>query len=197
MKKIYIFCLIVSLSCGYSTDSNASSGWIIDVMPAAITASLAADNFSLTGSRGQEEMSLVSSLPNIGTGIYIDTPSGYIDLHGGIGMLLNSRLRSTMFYGSCGMSFEIERSAMFGPHIGMTYFASPDWWGDGVVELDDSTGLIFGLHLTMGDKISYILSADYIHTVFDVKSTGAGWTASDDEIDLSGLAVQFGFRAQF
>ena len=194
MKKLLITAcaiLVVTSPC-----SLAATRWMIDIMPAAITASFASDTFKLSGNGQEEEISMVSSMPGIGAGLYFDTPNGYFDVKCGGGFLLNSRVRSYMIYASTGLSFEVERSAMIGPHIGVIHFSGVEWWGDGETELSDSTGLMTGIHVTMGDKISYILSLDYIRSVFDVTPV-EGWTPSDDELDLSGFAVQFGFRAHF
>jgi hypothetical protein len=58
-------------------------------------------------------------------------------------------------------------------------------------------GFAVGTHLTAGDRISYLLSLDYMSISFDVDKTGAGVTPSKNKLNMSGLAVQFGMRIQF
>ena len=50
--------------------------------------------------------------------------------------------------------------------------------------------------MVMGDRISYVVSLDYYDFTFDVDEVGAGWRPSQNEIEMSGAAVQFGLRLQ-
>ena len=198
MKHRLIPTLVLLYSALMAVPALSGTGWFVDVMPGAVTANFAADSFKAIGDGGQqEEISLVSSIPNIALGLQVDMPSGYLGVRGGGGLLLNSRIRSYLLYADVSLSFEIERSVLLGPHLGTVLFTDAQWWGDADIDLSDSSGMMLGMHLIMGDKISYLLSVDYFSAVLDVDRTGSGWTTSEDELDLSGFGVQFGFRASF
>ena len=49
----------------------------------------------------------------------------------------------------------------------------------------------------MGDKIKYLVSVDFIDASFDVNDAAPGVQASNNKLDLSGLAIQFGVRGEF
>jgi len=64
------------------------------------------------------------------------------------------------------------------------------------VDFEDSTGLMFGLQIVMGDRVRYLVNIDYITMDFDVNAP-LGVTPDDEEFELEGLAVQFGVRGEF
>jgi hypothetical protein len=172
--------------------------WVLDGLPASLLASLQADAFKMEGVAEEEEtMSLVSALPTVALGLAFSRPSGYIGLRAGTGMLLNGRAGSYSLFGEADALYEIKQNVLVGPHICAAYFTGPKWWGDGDVEFSDSVGFMLGVTAVMGDKVSYSLTLDYVSLAFDVDEVGPGWTASDDELDLSGIAVKFGVRAKF
>lgn len=175
----------------------AAIDWIVDIQPAAILANMKADAFTVTGPAGRETVSLVTTMPSISGGISFERRQGYVDLKGGGGLLLNSRLHSFMFFGSAALHHEIKPSIMVGPHAVMGYATAPQWWGDADVEFSGSMTWMIGLHVAAGDKIAYLLSIDYFSASFDVASMSDVWSTTDDPLDMSGIAVQFGIRAQF
>lgn len=177
--------------------ATAATDWVVDLMPGTVHANLAASDFSVTGPNGKETLSLVSSIPSIAAGVAIDTDQGYLDLKGGGGMLLNSKLSSFYLYGLAGWYHEIQPSVLIGPHAALTWFTPPEWWGDTDISFDGTMGYMFGFHIAAGDRIAYLLSADYFSAAFDVKGTGPGVTASNSSLDMSGIAVQFGVRVRF
>ena len=171
---------------------------VADALPADILANVGADAFSVSGNGNKEEVAVISSMPCVAAGVQVELPPGYLDLKAGAGMLLNSRFRSTLFYGDARLLLEMQRSFMIGPHAGLIYFNDPKWWGDADITFRKELGYMFGINAMMGDKIAYLLSVDYVAAKFDITEVGAGWTASDPNmLNMSGIAVQFGVRAQF
>ncbi|MBA4386570.1 MAG: hypothetical protein C0404_01235 [Verrucomicrobia bacterium] len=179
--------------------SFAVTDWTVEVLPGTVLANFNADDFIVSTSLGKSQPSLVSTMPNISLGLAFASPEGFLDLKLGTGMLLNANLSSFQVYGTAGYSYEMRPSVLFGPHVTLNYFTAPDWWGDENVEFSNSLGFMLGLHLIAGDKISYLLSMDYLSLSFDAEK-GAGANAvslAKDKLDMSGIAVQFGIRAQF
>jgi hypothetical protein len=196
-SRILLFGLALILAAFAPDRVRAATDWLVEIMPGTIHANLAADDFSVTGPNGKETLSIFSSVPNVSFGVAMGFPEGFIDAKIGGGILLNAKLGCTMLSGSAGLSLEVRPSVLFGPHAAGLYYLNPEWWGDTPIEFEDSAGLMLGIHLAAGDRIAYMLSVDYIYAAFDVKETPAGVTASDDTLDMSGVAVQFGIRAQF
>ena len=199
MKKRRLTVCFVFVSIGVLAASAADWNWKGEIMPGAVLANFDADDFDMRGMGEEEEMSLVSMLPVVSLGTGIDTAPGIVDLQAGAGWLFNNRLRSYILQAEAGFLFEARRSVMVGPHLGVWYYGDPEWWGDGDVEFSDSWGCLLGLKMTMGDRISYVLAADYYISVDDieVEYVGPGWRASDDHIDMSGFAVKFGLQGLF
>lgn len=173
--------------------------WAVDAQPAAILANIAADGFWVSGPNGKETMSLISSVPSVLVGGDIACCDGYLNLRLGGGMLLNASAGTWFATGQAGFSLEVQRNVIFGPHIGLSYYAAPEWWGDTEITFDDTIGFLLGVHIAAGDRISYLLSVDYMSMSFDIDAMGSGVAVSDNkrELDMSGLAVQFGLRVQF
>jgi len=201
MAKTRVFALlglIAGLAC--APGARAEIDWLVDGLPASVTATFNADAFSLRdgGLSGWDEtMSLFSSIPNVAAGTSIEIPGGgYADAKAGFGLFLNSRMRGWLVFADAEALYEAKRTIMVGPHLGAVFLLGPEWWGDGELDISDGAGFMAGLRATMGDKISYVFSVDYFHMVLDIDPI-APWTPSDDEIDLTGVAFQFGVRAQF
>lgn len=195
MKSILAVLCVTGIGFAGLT-ASAGSDWVVEVVPGAVVANLAADNFNVTGPNGKESLSIFSSIPNVTVGKAFDITEGYIDLKGGAGVLLNSRLGGYMFMGGGGLYLEAKPSILVGPHLYLTYFTEPEWWGDTDIKFSDSTGFMFGFHMAAGDRIGYLLSLDYLSAKFDVRDRN-GADVSEDQLDLSGITVQFGIRAQF
>ncbi len=193
------------------TNSSVDVKWYVDALPAAVIGNFAADEFKVSGTRqigvqnfaDEEMMSLVSTMPSLALGAQIAGDSLVGDAQVGVAAFLNSQIRSVGLFGKLGLMMEVEKSILTGPHIGLYYFLEPEWWGDSDVAFDDAIGYLIGWQAIMGDKVSFVFSVDYLMAEIDVSNldtdrrTPGGWTASDNKIDISGLAVQFGVRAQF
>jgi hypothetical protein len=196
MKNTYIIALIVVSALLIPISSPAEVDWAVDILPGALLANFSADEFHVIHDNQKEEVSMLSSIPSIAAGFAIERVSGYIDVKAGTGMVLNGKFSSFMFFGTAGIYKEIRPSIMMGPHITLTRFSAPSWWGDADIEFEDTIGYLLGMHLIAGDRISYLLSVDYLSAVFDVDPTSPV-KANKEELDISGIAVQFGVRAQF
>ena len=177
--------------------SHGAIDWVADAMPATIHANFEADAFTARGAGGKEVVSLVSSVPSLSTGIAFEFTEGFLDIQGGAGMLLNARLSSYMLYGIAGLYIESKPSVLIGPHVALTYFTEPEWWGDCEIQFSDAMGFMIGMHVTMGDRISYLFAVDYTAMEFDIEYIPPGWTVNHDTLDMTGISVQFGVRAQF
>lgn len=198
MRRFLAVVLVAVLLHASWASSARAADLVFDVLPGAILANVKADAFSVTGPEGGEKVSLMSSLPMVGIGVSIPQPEGYIiDLKAGGGLLLNGALSSFMVYGMAGLYLEMRPGLLFGPHAAITSFTAPDWWGKNDITFSSDTGFLAGVHLAAGDRIAYLLSVDYVSTAFDVASQGDNVIASDSTLDMSGIAVQFGIRAQF
>jgi len=180
--------------------SRAEMRWQVDVMPASILVNFN-DAFTLeqSGNTGttKESISMMSSLPNITAGVSIETGGCNLELKAGPGLLLNTRVRAPMLFGTAGVSLEVKPSVFLGAHLQVMHCWDGDWWGDGKVDLKASNPTFGGgVHIIAGDKVAYLLSVDYMTITFD--ATGKeGWTANSDKLDMSGIAVQFGVKTSF
>ena len=200
MKRLFLSAPVIAvISAFLPLQAQAASDWIIDLQPGVVFINANANAFSIENASLKESMSMVSSMPNIGFGISVEQPEGYFDFKVGTGVLLNSRLSSMFYFASVGYSYEVRPSILFGPHFSYSSYAAPSWWGDGEIEFSGTSGMDLGVHLIMGDKIAYAFSLDYANCVFDVDGTSNGWTVSknEDQLDMSGIVISFGFRTRF
>jgi hypothetical protein len=197
MKRLVLLPMILALLQLSLPLPSLAADLVVDILPGAILANTKADGFSVTGPNGKEEVSLISSIPTVTAGIALPITEGYIDLKAGAGLLLNGALSSFMVCGLAGLYVEARPSMLLGPHFGIAHFTEPDWWGNNDVTLSSSTGFLVGVHLAAGDRIAYLLSVDYLSVAFDAQAAPETITMSDDRLDMSGIAIQFGIRAQF
>jgi hypothetical protein len=177
--------------------SEAAVDRILEVVPGGLLANLKADGFKVWGTDGQESPAILSAIPSVALGLGIERDRGFIDLKCGAGMLVNSAFSSLGIYGGVGLSYEVQPSVVVGPHVTLNYYTAPDWWGDLDIGFSDTMGYTVGIHFNAGDRIAYLMSIDYFSAVFDVEDLPAGIRASSDELDMSGIAVQFGVIARF
>lgn len=215
-RSVWLTCCLAGVAAhlarGAEDEPRRSNiGWIVDVQPASVFANFASDEFEAVGTAEiggtsyttKETMSLLSTLPSLSAGMTLDLAD--MTLAGKLGgaMYLNSHVRSPVFQAGLDLMFEMKRSILVGPRAALLWFKGADWWGDGDIELADSTvGYMVGLQFVLGDKIAYLFSVDYMVADVDVENltdlrTPGGWAVSDDAIELGGLAVQFGLRASF
>jgi hypothetical protein len=187
--------LSVALLLTLSPLAHAASDWVIDALPASVLISAPAEEFSASTDTSRETVSMLSTVPSFSIGKSMDFTEGFWDFKVGGGMVINSRFRSFLAFVNLGLFLEVEPSILIGPHIGAGYLTEATWWGDADVEFSDSGCFMAGLHIAAGDKISYLFGVDYFSASFEVTSDPN--PSEESELDISGILVQFGVRAQF
>lgn len=196
----------------YDFDDGGSSielDFVLNAIPAALLIDMSGDNFGFDvdsgdGTTSRSESSSVYLMPNIAVGVGVSIIDKiYVDGLLGGGILVNEALRSFFVQGALSVTFQPTQSFNIGPRIGLIHFLSTEWLddqdidegGDGI-EFEDTTGLMIGLQIAMGDRVRYLVNIDYITMDFDVNAP-LGVTPDDDSFELEGLAVQFGVRGEF
>ena len=184
-------------------DDGLTLDFVINAIPAALLIDMSGNNFGLsedaTGARS--EASSVYMMPNLSAGIGASVSDKiYMDLLLGAGILVNESLRSFFVQGTISATFQASQSLNIGPRIGLIQFLSTEWLDDqdllDEVDFEDTTGLMFGLQVVMGDRVRYLVNIDYVTMDFDVNRP-LGVTPDDEAYELEGLAVQFGVRGEF
>ena len=179
---------------------------IVDVRPASLLVNWNADSFKVKGPAyfrdGQEfeeieQPNSVSTLPTVKLGVGIDTGNAYVDLTGGAGMMVNDRFRSVMLDVDGAYQYKFRKNVLFGPHLGLGYFANPEWYGDAEVDFSDSWGLLFGAQLSVGFDILFTFAIDYSYIQPFDATVKEPWVSSEDTVDFSGLLFQFGMKGRF
>ena len=168
---------------------------VVNAMPATVLIDIDGDKFAATGGDGRISLSQLYTMPNIAIGIGTELEDLYIDLVGGAGIIINDNFRSFMLQALLELTFEASDSLDIGPRIGIIHFPDPEWLENDDIEFDEETGLLFGVSLAMGDKIKYLVSIDIIDATVDVEP-GLN-VQTDDKMELTGLAIQFGVRGEF
>ncbi|MBL7077965.1 MAG: hypothetical protein ISS31_10910 [Kiritimatiellae bacterium] len=184
-------------------DDGITLDFVINAIPAALLIDMSGNNFGITedGTGARSEASSVYMMPSLSAGIGASVSDKiYLDALLGAGVLVNESLRSFFVQGTISATFMASQSLNIGPRIGLIQFLSTEWLDDqdllDEVDFEDSTGMMFGLQIAMGDRVRYLVNIDYITMDFDVNAP-LGVTPDDDEFELEGLAVQFGVRGEF
>ena len=76
------------------------------------------------------------------------------------------------------------------------YLADPEWYGDADVDFDEEVALVGGFEIAIGYDIIFTFSLDFFVASLDAKASGAT-RITDSQIDLDGIAFQFGMRGTF
>jgi len=177
---------------------------IADIRPGSMILHTADGDFEVKGPGPErlgtteiEEAGTISTLPNVNIGVGFANPNLYLDLTATAGYLINSRFNSLMLGANAALTFRPEKNFAVGPHLGLMQFANPEWRGDAEMDISDSTALLLGVQASLGYDVLFVLSVDYLYAdPMDVKTKDA-WIASDDELDISGMAIQFGIQGRF
>jgi len=195
--------LLVSAVVAAWSPAAAEFDVVLDVRPGAVlvnqSGTFKATGPATLGDRTIEEIEKVSGLsffPTIRLGGGIDSVYSYWDLTGTAGIMINDPFRSVFFGADTAWMYKYRKNVSVGPHLGLMYFPSPDWSGDGEIEFDSSWGALLGAQLTLGYDILFVFSIDYIYTEPFTATAKEGWE-SDKELDLSGVGLQFGMRGRF
>ena len=170
---------------------------VINALPASILVEIDSDKFAVTSRDGRRTtISTVYTMPNIAAGVGLEIEKLYVDLTAGVGLLINDTFRSFLVQAAVAGTFAVSESLTLGPRAGVVHFTDPEWLEDDSVDFDGATGWLLGAQLAMGDKIMYLVSVDLINVDFETDFR-MGAVSEDDELDLTGLAVQFGVRGEF
>jgi hypothetical protein len=205
-KRFAVGILVASAILASGTAFAVATDIIVDVRPASLLVNWNAENFKVKGPTkfkdGQqfeelEQPNSVSTIPNLKLGVGIDTGNAYVDLTGGAGMMVNDRFRSLMLDLDAAYQFKFRKNVLFGPHVGLGYFMNPDWYGDAEIEFSDSSGVLFGVQLSVGFDILFTFAIDYAYIQPFDATVKEPWVASDDSVDFSGLLFQFGMKGRF
>jgi hypothetical protein len=121
-----------------------------------------------------------------------------LDLTGGGGVLANGAMYASFVTVDIALRFKPTKNFSIGPHFGIISFSDLEWVGDADITFSDADGTIIGIVTTLDfSSVFLMLSIDYVSATFDVEQTGSGWTTSDNELDMSGTAIQFGVGFRF
>jgi len=195
MRRIGLFLAVLTLWAGIA-GAQSDFDLIINARPASLLIDMDGKKFAATGADGQRvSLSNVYMMPNIAAGVGLDVNDFYLDLTGGAGVLINDNFRSYMLEASAALNMLLSESCTLGPRVGLVYFFDPEWTENDDVEFDETTGFLAGVQLTMGDKIQYLISVDLIDMSMDAEL--APGVDAEDELDFTGLAIQFGVRGEF
>lgn len=179
-------------------DSEVTLDLVINAIPAALLIDMSGNNFGV-GPSGQS-VSSVYMMPNVNAGVGVNINDAvYLDATVGAGVLVNNTFRAFLVQAAVSGTIAVTDSLNLGPRVGLINFFDGQWLEDQTlgdeVEFDDTTGLLVGIQMALGDRIRYLVSVDYIAAEFDVAPTTVPVTGSS--LELEGLAVQFGVRGEF
>jgi hypothetical protein len=204
MKNEWRYALVGALLGVIPIAAQAEWDFLLDVRPGAISVGDSGD-FKAKGPtrvRGEEfveveKLSSVSTFPNLKLGAGYDAPDWYFEVLGGVGILINDPFQATFFSGDAAWMYKYRKNLSLGPHGALLFFQKPNWGGDADIEFSDSWGGMLGMQVLLGYDLLFVFSVDYLFIQpFDVTEPGQ-WRASDSELDLSGVALQFGMRGRF
>jgi hypothetical protein len=200
---LFILALVVSGPC---LAQAAEFDLILDARPGTLLISegadlrvLGPDQFDPAQVTIIEEAGTLNTFPNIRLGAGFDTRDWYIDASGLLGVLVNSRYNGVLYGADVAAQYKYRKNVNVGPHLSLMMLPAPEWSGDGEVEFSDSTAWVLGAQCSIGYDVLFVFSVDYmLADPFDVESGDPGvWLLDEDEVDISGLAVQFGVRGRF
>lgn len=199
MNKLLPLGGVLLTLCCLSGPAAAETRWVVDAYPASFIIHTDAADYEVMSGTRSDQMGTVSTFPNIGTGVGLETAEFRLDLLGGAGVMINGKFSSFATYLSGALMYEAARSARIGPRLGLLYFLGPEWNAEADVEYDNAGGAMLGLNVEMGDKISYLVAVDLWWLTFEDSGDPAmaAYEATEDELDLSGIALQFGIRGRF
>jgi hypothetical protein len=145
-----------------------------------------------------EEAGGLSTFPNVRLGVGSElTKKFYLDATAGGGILVTERFRSPLLSVEGSLQYKCRKNISFGPHLGVNYFSTPSWSGDADIEFSDSWGLMGGLEVDVGYDVLFVFCVDYYYIDPFKVTVHDPWRITNDELDFSGPAVQFGLRGKF
>ncbi len=196
MKGVNTACVLLSLLVAVAV--RADVYWIAEAFPASFFMNFENESLESTGeARTRESLATLTFYPHLGTGIGIEVGTLMLDLNAGAGILADSMFVSGTLYGDVALRWQAARAATVGPHVGVIHAFDPEWRGSLDVDISPTTGIIGGIQLTMGDKVSYLLSVDFLSMSFNAESGSPFYTLNTDSLDMKWVGFQFGLRGQF
>jgi hypothetical protein len=189
----------VPLVCRAQTADEPSSGddvrydFVLNAYPASILVDVNGKKLTV----GDTEVSQLFYTPNIAAGLGISKADWSVDITAGGGLMVNDQVRSFLLQETISASYAFANMFTMGPRAGLVQFVDPEWEDNNDISLDGATGYLVGLQMAMGDKISYLLSIDYVGATLDVKDPKPGVDVSNDELEIEGLMFQFGVSGRF
>ena len=193
MKKyLLLFCCLM-MSGISATAWGADIEFLADFRPGTLLLSSKTEDFeavgpnkNLSGMTELEDAGNLSSLPNMKLGIGLRGKKTFLDFTGQLGLLVDVSLQ-----------YRYKKNVGFGPHLGFLAFPDPEWTGDADIDFSDSYGFLGGFQVSIGYDIFFVFSIDYLLAQpMDVDVTEP-WQVTDDELDISGMVVQFGMQGRF
>lgn len=203
MKRIMTGFIAFILSAQVWAANSTPPDLILDFRPGTLLLSSQTHDFEVLGPGPQklniqevEQGGKITSIPNMRLGIGLNLPESYLDLTGVIGVLLNERFRSLALGLDGCWQYRAKRNVSFGPHLGLMYFPNPEWTGDADVDLESSWATTIGFQLSVGYDILFVFSLDYLAAQPFDADVDPPWKLSDDELDFSGVLLQFGVQGR-
>ena len=166
--------------------------FVVTALPASLLVDVQGEKLTVAG----ERMSKVYMMPNIMAGVGMEFGDLYVDLQGGVGMIVNDQFQSFLLEAVLGASYAFTDSFNCGPRVGLLYLTDPDYTEDDTADFDEAAGLLVGFQMSMGDRIAYVVSVDLVMASMDVNAD-EGVVTSKDKLEISSLAFQFGVRGEF
>jgi len=205
-KITLVLSILIISALAMSATCFADVDIVVGAYPASFLYSPDIDGFTAydtTTGEGEEVDGEGSWIPNVRGGVGFDLSNLYLDLTAGVGYAYGGDVyTATWFLGDIATRFKVYGDGIkgvlmtLGPHAGVIYF-DPEWKGDTDIKLEETVGYMFGACFTVGKKmVSFSASLDYVYLPVDVDAP-AGTVTSDDEFDLSGIALQLGILFRF
>ncbi len=192
MRRGCTFVVIALIMATAMPAQAVEKDFVVNVLPAAILIDMKADSFKANA----VHMDNTYLMPNMSMGIGLEFEKLYVDLTGGAGAVLTSTFRSFLLQANVALWWQPTRSLNVGPHLGVIYFPNPSWLSDDDVDFDSTLGWMAGLQMSMGDKITYLVSLDLLSASFDATAGGTS-TIDSDNLEIMGFGIQFGVRGLF
>ncbi len=199
-KNTMILAIAVAISSAFpaarAVEPRLKIDTIVNALPGSIVLGLPAEPLTVIGPESSYTVSRISSFPHATIGVGTQLDNIYVDASAGLGLFLNSSFTSIVLSMNISADFAVRRALTIGPHAGLLWFVYTNWDGTGYVDVRGTLGLMAGVHMTMGERIAYEMSIDIVAASLGL-DPGTSWATSESQLDLSGLAIQFGLQRKF
>lgn len=198
MKRALFLFILLTGGLVLPAAASAEFGFVVGVTPGIFLYSPDADGHQLRDAWRTEEIDgYISNLATVNAGVAWEAERFFLDITGGAGYLYNESFSGELYMGDLALRFKLPSEVLtLGPHVSLID-CRPDWDGGVDVSLSGETGVVVGLGLTVGTKpFSFAASIDYVDLAFDV-APGSPPPVANEDLDLSGLALQIGALFRF